>query len=65
MGDESSGGWQMTKLKKKAVPALSPEAEARLIRGMAVLVGLVPLPDMTQAETDWLFEQRVRLANDS
>jgi hypothetical protein len=64
MGDEPSAGGQKTKRKKPAVPVLSPEAEARLLRGMAVLVGLVPLPDMTQGETDWVFRQKVRLAGD-
>lgn len=63
MGDEVSVGRQKTK-RKKMVPVLSPEAEARLLRGMAILVGLVPLTDMTQGEADWLFAQKVRLAGD-
>jgi hypothetical protein len=63
MGDESSVGGQKTK-RKKTVPTLSPEAEARLTRGLAVLLGLVPLPDLTQRETDWVFRQKVKLAGD-
>ncbi len=50
--------------KKQVVPVLSPEAEARLTRGMAVLLGLIPLPDMTAGETDWVFRQKVRLAGE-
>jgi hypothetical protein len=64
MSDESAVGGQKTKRKKAVVPVLSPEAEARLLRGMAVLVGLVPLTDMTQGEADWLFRQKVRIAGD-
>lgn len=62
MGDESSVGERQATREKTVVTSLSPEAEARLIRGMAVLVGLVPLPHMTQRETDWVFRQKVRLA---
>jgi desulfoferrodoxin (superoxide reductase-like protein) len=64
MGDESSVGERQATREKKVVPVLSREAEARLIRGMAVLVGLVPLPQMTQHETDWVFRQKVRMAGE-
>jgi hypothetical protein len=59
MGDESPA----EKRKRKPV-ALSPEAEARFTRRISVLLGLIPLPDMTQAETDWVFRQKVRMAGD-
>ena len=62
MGDEPSVGGRKPKQKNKVVPVLSPEAEARLIRGLAVLLGLVPLPDMTQGEADWVVRQKVRQA---
>jgi hypothetical protein len=64
MSDESSVGGQETKRKKMVVPVLSPAAEARLLRGMAVLLGLVPLPQLTQRETDWVFRQKVRLTDE-
>jgi hypothetical protein len=64
MGDEPPAEKRKSRRKWKAV-ALSPEAEARLARGMAVLVGLIPLPEMTQAETNWVFAQKVRLFEES
>lgn len=63
MGDETSTG--TGRVRRKSRPAaLSPEAEARFARRMSVLLGLVPLPAMTQAETDWVFRQKVRTAGD-
>ncbi len=64
MGDEPSVAGHKAMRKKQVVPVLSPEAEARLTRGMAVLLGLIPLPDMTAGETDWVFRQKVRLAGE-
>jgi len=64
MSDETPAGKRKPKRKRKSV-ALSPEAEARFARRVSVLLGLIPLPDMTQAETDWLFEQKVRLSGES
>jgi hypothetical protein len=51
--------------KTKRAPApLPPQAEARVVRRLAVLLGLIPLPEMTQAEADWVFLQKQRLAGD-
>jgi hypothetical protein len=61
MGDEPSVG---RRKQKKAGPVLSPEAEARMTRRLTVLLGLVPLPQMSQDETDWLFRQRQRTPSD-
>jgi hypothetical protein len=44
--------------------ALSPAAEARAARRLTILLGAVSLPEMTQAETDWVFQARVRMAGD-
>jgi hypothetical protein len=63
MGDESSVGERKPR-RERTVVALSPEAEARFTRRVTILLGLIPLPEMTQAETDWVFAQKVRLAGD-
>ncbi len=63
MGDEVRAKKRKKGRKRKPV-AMSPEAEARFTRRMSILLGLIPLPDMTQAETDWLFEQKVRLSGE-
>jgi hypothetical protein len=59
--DAKSDGSQKT---KRAPGSLPPQAEARVVRRLAVLLGLVPLPEMTQVETDWVFHQKQRLAGD-
>jgi hypothetical protein len=41
---------------------LPPKVAARKTRRTHTLIGLVPLDEMTQDETDWLFQQKVRLA---
>lgn len=35
-----------------------------MTRRVTVLLGLVPLAEMTQDETDWLFHQKLRTAGD-
>jgi hypothetical protein len=62
MGDEQSA--EKRKSKRGRKPAMSPEAEARFSRRMSILLGLLPLPEMTQNETDWMFQQKVRLASE-
>ena len=57
------------KLKRRrptnvARPALAPEAAALMRRRVELLLGFVPLPEMTQAETDWVFHQSLRAAAD-
>ena len=47
---------------KRRLRKLPAGAEAQFLRRAAVLAGLVPLHAMTQEEVDWLFRQRVRLA---
>ena len=47
-----------------ALAQLPPGAEARAVRRLSILVGAVPLPDMSQAETDWVFRTKVRIASD-
>ncbi|MBN9518746.1 hypothetical protein J0H58_09540 [bacterium] len=42
------------------VGPLPPEVEARMARRLAVLLGDVPLVEMTQEEVIWVFEQKVR-----
>ena len=49
----------------KAWPApLSPEAAALMRRRVDLLLGFVPLSEMTQTETDWVFHQSLRAADD-
>ena len=62
--DAKSDGGRKTVRAAERVPPLPRQAEARVVRRLAVLLGLVPLPEMTQAETDWLFHQKQRLAGD-
>lgn len=57
MGKEHAG-----KKRKRRLRRLPDGAEARFLRRAAILIGLVPLAAMTQHEVDWLFRQRVRLA---
>jgi hypothetical protein len=40
---------------------LSGPVKAQMTRRLALLLGLIPLPQMTQAEADWVFRQKVRL----
>jgi hypothetical protein len=49
---------------RATVEPLSPGAEARFTRRLGVLLGLVPLTQMTQEETDWVFEQKMRIGGD-
>lgn len=42
------------------VRPLPPEVEARMARRLAVLLGDVPLVEMTPDEVIWVFEQKVR-----
>ncbi|QDU23620.1 hypothetical protein [Urbifossiella limnaea] len=49
---------------KLLYPALSPEAAALMRRRVTLILGFVPLPEMTQAETDWVFHQSQRAADD-
>ena len=48
----------------RMLDTLSPEAEALAARRLNLLLLLVPLPEMTQGEADWLFWARVRMAGD-
>ena len=43
---------------------LSAADAARMWRRVLLLLGLVPLPEMTQEETDWVFHQSRRGADD-
>jgi hypothetical protein len=61
--DAESGGGKKAK-QKPGLASLPPGVEARATRRLAVLLGLVPLPRMTQEEADWLFRQKVRTATD-
>ena len=49
---------------KARAERLSPEAQARFDRQLGILLGFVPLPEMTQEETDWVFDQKLRLRGD-
>jgi hypothetical protein len=55
--------WRRTSSRKREA-TLSPESEARFARRMSILLGLVPLPQLSQDETDWVFAQKVRLAGE-
>jgi hypothetical protein len=63
MGDDAPVEKRKRKRTRKSL-VMSPEAEARFSRRMSILLGLVPLPEMSQDETDWVFEQKVRLAGE-
>lgn len=52
------------RLAKVVCPPLSPEAAALILRRVSLLLGFVPLPEMTQEETDWVFHQSLRAADD-
>jgi hypothetical protein len=52
------------RLAKVVCPRLSPESAALMRRRVNLLLGFVPLPEMTQAETDWVFHQNLRAADD-
>lgn len=45
------------------LPPLRPAWEAQMRRRVAVLLGLVPLAEMSQEEADWLFRQRTVMAD--
>jgi len=62
MGSEQGGGSGSGGEGRAAPGPLSAERADRLSRRVALLVGVVPLPRMTQAEVDWVFRQCVRLA---
>ena len=63
--DAMSDGTQKTQPRvKRTLEPLPPQAEARVVRRLAVLLGLIPLTEMSQVETDWLFHQKQRLAGD-
>lgn len=64
MARKRTGRQGRRRAPRAAVEPLPPEVQARFDRHLAILVGYVPLPEMTQDETDWLFEQKVRLAWD-
>lgn len=53
----------MTEREPAGPQGLPPGAEDRLRRAVALLLGLIPLPDMTDDEVAWVFRQRVRLAD--
>ncbi|HYH64924.1 MAG TPA: hypothetical protein VD866_09545 [Urbifossiella sp.] len=48
---------------QRTLEGMSPAAETRVARRLNVLLGVVPLWELTQAETDWVFRQKVRLAD--
>jgi len=56
MGDVSSSQQNLS------VDPLPPHVEARAARRLTILLGLVPLPEMTQTETDWLFRAKLGMA---
>jgi hypothetical protein len=39
-------------------------AEARAVRRLSMLIGAVPLWEMSQAEVDWVFRAKLRIASD-
>jgi hypothetical protein len=45
-------------------PVLSPEAAALMRRRVEMLIGIVPLPEMSQEEADWVFLQCKRAADE-
>ena len=55
MGEEAANEW--------AAETLPPDVEARMHRHISVLLGLVPLADMTQNEVDWVFRSAVQWAD--
>jgi hypothetical protein len=59
MGNEKNG-----RRARRKLPPLPPEAAARMSRNVHILLGWVPLPQMTQEEVDWLFRQKLRLGGD-
>jgi hypothetical protein len=52
------------RLAKVVCPLLSPESAALMLRRVNLLLGFVPLPEMSQEETDWVFHQSLRSADD-
>jgi hypothetical protein len=52
-------------LRFSDVAPMSPEQESQMRRRLAMLLGLVPLPEMSQDETNWVFRQHQRLADDA
>ncbi len=59
MGDVSSEQPQHL-----TVDPLPPEVEALAARRLTILLGAVPLWQMDQEETDWLFRAKLRMADD-
>jgi hypothetical protein len=51
------------KNKWELVP-LPPEIAAQMTRRTHILIGLIPLAELTQDETEWLLLQKVRMAAD-
>jgi hypothetical protein len=49
---------------RRACATLSPQAAALMLRRVTLLLGFVPLTEMTQEETDWVFHQSRRGADD-
>ncbi len=43
---------------------LPPDVEALAARRLTLVLGLVPLAAMSQAEADWMFRAKVRMAGD-
>jgi hypothetical protein len=64
MGNRSEDGQKAKRKSKGVFKPLPPEVEARMTRRVTVLLGLIPLAEMTQDETDWLFHQKLRTAGD-
>lgn len=53
--------------RRRAVPTrnlLPTEDAARMRRRVLLLLGSVPLPEMTQEETDWVFHQSQRVTDE-
>jgi hypothetical protein len=52
------------RLAKPKWAPMSAETAALMRRRVNLLLGVVPLPEMTQDETDWVFRQSLRAADD-
>jgi hypothetical protein len=59
MRDKSNG----RRVARRAWPPLAPEAAARMLRRVELLLGSVPLPEVTREEADWVFRQGRRAAD--
>jgi hypothetical protein len=60
MRDKPNGG----RNPRWGLVPLPPDIKAQMSRRMNILLGLVPLPEMTEAETEWRFAQAKRMADD-